>query len=510
MECFSLIKKNTYFDSVTLMGISKKLQALPGIEKVSVSMGTDMNKQLLVDGGFDDLLVKEASPNDLMIVCQHDGTSSNEEMLAQVEDSLKVRGGDGDEVVSHPRSLKTAQELVDGNVAIISVPGVYAAAEARKALNLGMHVMLFSDNVSLEDERALKELAHQKGLLVMGPDCGTSLVNGVGLCFANDVPRGDIGIVSASGTGAQELSVLLAGQGLGISQLIGTGGRDLKQEIGGITFLDALDALLEDDKTAIVALVSKPPAQEVVEKIKARLNAATKPVVVCFLGTESNASFENVVYVSTLEAAAAEVVKIKEGTLAIAPTLPFTSDSAKKQGSFVRALYCGGTLAQETKQIFAALAPERTIKSNFAKSEEEKLADVATSEFDTFLDMGDDHFTLGKPHPMIDPEVRNERIIQEAADPQTKVLLLDFVLGFGSHEDPVGAAYPALEKARELADKDGRDLVIMAYVLGTERDFQNKQVQIARLRELGVLVCDSNAQAARTAAQIVKETSSCQ
>src|SRR4030095_10708603 len=130
----------------------------------------------------------------------------------------------------------------DADIALISVPGDYAAAEALKALAQGLNVMLFFDNVAIADERAIKLYARARTLLVMGPDCGTAIVNGVPLGFANVVRRGDIGLVAASGTGLQEVTCRIHNLGGGISQAIGTGGRDLKDAGGGMPVLQGAAA----------------------------------------------------------------------------------------------------------------------------------------------------------------------------------------------------------------------------------------------------------------------------
>ncbi len=500
MKSLGLVRKNTYFDSVTLMGISKRLGTLAGVESVSVSMGTDMNKQMLKDTGFDDSPVEAASPNDLMIVCTYDDGIDHEALIADVEDALVVRSVDEGDTAERPKTLKTAYGQIKANLAIISVPGEYAGSEARKALKLGMNVMIFSDNVSIEDEAELKQYAHEHGLLVMGPDCGTAIINGSALCFANHVEQGPVGIVAASGTGSQEVSVLLSEKGLGISHLIGTGGRDLSEAIGGRMFLDAFAALEADEATTYIVLVSKPPHPDVADKVFERVDASSKPVVICFLGVDGEDS-ETIKHAPTLESAvlatlelAGKPTRIEE----LPASAEFTAALGLGHGGSVRALYCGGTLTEEARYIFNELLPDAEIHSNATKIESQKLEDVSHSVGNTFLDMGDDYFTRGKPHPMIEPEVRNDRIVSEAQDPATRVIILDFVLGYGAHMDPVGVALPALTQAIETA-------TIVAYVLGTDDDPQNKAQQVSRLRDLGVVVCDSNAQAARVAAAIIKE-----
>ncbi len=489
------------------MGISKRLGTLPGVESVSVSMGTEMNKQMLKDTGFDDSQVKDASPNDLMIVCTYDDGIDGEALIADVEDALVIRSTDDEGTAERPKTLKTAYGQIKSNLAIISVPGEYAGNEARKALKLGMNVMIFSDNVSVEDEAELKQYAHEHGLLVMGPDCGTAIIHGCALCFANHVEQGSVGIVAASGTGSQEVSVLLSDRGLGISHLIGAGGRDLSEAIGGRMFLDAFAALEADEATTHIVLISKPPHPDVADKVLEKVRASSKPVVICFLGVDGEDS-KTIKHAPTLESAALATLELagKPTRIEEFPTSKeFATALESGHGGNVRALYCGGTLTEEARYIFNELLPDAEIHSNATKIASQKLEDVSHSVGNTFLDMGDDYFTRGKPHPMIEPEVRNDRIVVEAGDPSTRVIILDFVLGYGAHMDPVGVALPALTEAIETAKAAGHPLTIVAYVLGTDGDPQNKAQQISRLREIGVVVCDSNAQAARVAAAIIKE-----
>ncbi|HEX6691252.1 MAG TPA: hypothetical protein VF110_08930, partial [Burkholderiales bacterium] len=351
------------------------------------------------------------------------------------------------------RSLAGALEQLPGaNLALISVPGAFAALEARKALERGLHALIFSDNVPLEDELALKRLARDRGLLLMGPDCGTALIAGTPVAFANVVPRGDIGIVSASGTGLQEVSCLVARLGGGVSHGIGVGGRDLDARIGALGMLAAIDALEADAGTRTIVLISKPPAPEVAKTVLERVKRGGKRYVVCFLGQDG----------TTLRDAAEQAVGKK--------IEPWNATAEKRKGT-VKGLYCGGTLCSEAKQIFAA----KGLQGH------------------SFVDLGDDEYTRGKPHPMIEPELRNEHVAAALADPKVGVILLDVVLGFGSHSDPAGTIIKVL---------NGKKPVI-ASVVGTEGDPQVFSRQVAALRAAGVVVAPSNAHAAELAAQLV-------
>ena len=262
------IRKNSYLDSVSLMSMSTKANAVDGVTLALLGMATPMNKEVLLNVGVSDPAVDAAKPSDLMVVIDATDDTIGAAIEAVNDILARKNKGSGDAAEVRYRTLDGAfSEVADTNLVIISVNGAFAAREARKALNAGKHVMIFSDNVSVEDELALKTLAHEKGLLVMGPDCGTAIINGVGLAFANAVRRGNIGIVGASGTGSQELSVRIHDFGGGVSQLLGTGGRDLSAEIGGISMIDSIRALDADPETAVIVIVSKPPAEEVADKV---------------------------------------------------------------------------------------------------------------------------------------------------------------------------------------------------------------------------------------------------
>lgn len=326
------IRKNTYLDSVSLMSMSTKANAVDGVTQALLGMATPMNKEVLRNVGVQDPAIDEARPSDLMIVV--DASDDTIAAAIQAVDDIlarKDKSAAGTAEVRY-RTLDGAfAEVPDSNLVLISVNGAFAAREARKALNAGKHVMIFSDNVSVDDERALKTLAHEKGLLVMGPDCGTAIINGTGLAFANAVRRGSIGIVGASGTGSQELSVRIHDFGGGVSQLIGTGGRDLSTEIGGISMIDGIAALDADPETAVIVVVSKPPAEEVADKVLAAAGAASKPVVVTFLGsTRTSSGYDNVTLVAgTKPTAIAAVVAsgVDESTL---DTHPLNSPSSRR------------------------------------------------------------------------------------------------------------------------------------------------------------------------------------
>jgi FdrA protein len=428
-------------------------------------IGSPSNKALLRGAGLLAAEGEAATPNDLIIAVRAVDEPAAAVAMDNLERLLSEHQASAPESLPHARGLAGALELLSGaNLALISVPGEFAAYEARKALGRGLHVLVFSDNVSLEEELELKTLAKERNLLLMGPDCGTALIAGTPLAFANVVPRGDIGIVSASGTGLQEVASLIARMGGGISHGIGVGGRDLDARIGALGTLAAIDALEEDPATAKIVLLSKPPAPDVAQRVLERLKASSKPCVVCFLGLEGGNSGQRAVHAGTLTEAAERAVGRK---------LPVTAPAQLKRITTgrVEGLYCGGTLCAEAELVFRrrGLAGHR------------------------FVDLGDDAYTRGRPHPMIEPEIRNDHIARAMADPAVGLVLVDLVLGFGSHENPAGILLKAIKGEKP----------VIASVIGTDQDPQVWSRQAALLREAGVVVAVSNAHAAELAASCV-------
>lgn len=495
----ALIKENTYFDSVSLMAITAQANAITGIKQAMIGMGTDMNKEVMRNVGLGSNEIEAASTGDLMIVIEMEEEEKLSSAMEQVEELFThKRKNDQTKEATYHTIQGAVKEQNDSNIAVISVNGLYAEREAREALENDLHVMLFSDNVDLESEIALKELAHEKGLLMMGPDCGTAIINNIGLCFANKVRKGNIGIVAASGTGSQEISVRIHDFGFGVSQLIGIGGRDLSEKVGGIMMLDAIQALEEDKETDVIVLVSKPPAKSVEKKVMDVVKNCKKPVVVYFLnGEEATVTEAGAHYAKRSKEAAIKAVVLAgadEQTLDTHPlNLPLIHEVQEKltnEQKYIRGLFCGGTLCEEA--MFAALETFDDVYSNVHPDPAHQLKDVNISQAHTFIDFGSDEFTSGKPHPMIDPSTRIERFLKEAKDPEVGVIAMDFVLGFGSHEDPVGVMLPAIFEAKDLAEAEGRHLEILGYVLGTELDEQNLAIQIQKLMDAGVTISSSS------------------
>ena len=511
MKIHNVVRKNTYFDSVTLMLISKQLKQLEGLDDVSVMMGTPANRVILKEANLLDAEGEGAGPNDLVLAFRAAEGIDVQAICKKIDEQMAKKASPGGkterEVVRS--SVRAYQESPDSNLAFISVPGEYAAMEAERALKFGKNVFLFSDNVSLEDEVNLKTLAGEKGLLVMGPDCGTAILNGKGIGFANKVAGGNIGLVAASGTGLQEVTCLLDALGLGITQAIGTGGRDLREAVGARTMLQALGLLLEDAATEIIILISKPPAKSVVDKILARLAGAKKKIILCFIGFEPDMAPPGVIMTSTLEEAAFQAASFhgkKPEILHSEAELAEWSRQAKLKLSagqkIVRALYAGGTLCYEAMHVLGKrLGP---LYSNTPLVKEYKISDAMIKGKHSAIDLGDDEFTMGRPHPMIDGTIRNEYIAAVAKDSETAVLLVDVVIGYGAGEDPAGDLAPVLVAAQKTAASIGNNLPIVAYVCGTNKDEQNKEDQQKKLREIGVMVAATNAEAARLTAMIAE------
>jgi FdrA protein len=500
-----LIQRNRYYDSVFLMRIGQELQQLPEVSKAIVVMGTPANLDSLRAVGFapeeSAVLIR---PND--VVTAIDGTS--EDAIDEATDQLKLllTGRTPDESgptgTPRPMTISEAVEIdPDVNLALISVPGPYAAREARQALRARLHVMLFSDNVSVEDEISLKDEAIERDLLMMGPDCGTALLNGAPLGFANVVRHGAIGIVGASGTGIQEISSLVHRLGGGISQAIGTGGRDLSTAVKARMTRFGIEALGADPATTVIVVVSKPSAPDVLETVVKTLEATTKRGVVHVVGGGAREAIGDIEFAGTL-ADAAELACAASGIDRSIPADPSAAVSAKNEtakglapvSGHVLGLFCGGTLAQETWHVFHRAGLE--VRSNAAADPALKAGPGAEETDHMIWDLGDDAFTVGRPHPMIEPSLRDDKVAQAADDPSVGVILVDCVLGYGAHPDPAGSLANAARRAIEVARQDGRRLLVVASVTGTDEDPQNRRQQVAALTKAGVLVAPSNAAAA--------------
>jgi succinyl-CoA synthetase alpha subunit len=499
------IKKGAYFDSVTLMRVGKELAAAPGVADAAVVMGTQSNRAILNSSGLLIPKFNAAGDTDLLIAVKASDAKAAETALAAADELLGKatrRTATGGEV--RPASLEGALKVLPGaNLALISVAGRYAGEVARRALESGLHVMLFSDNVALEQEIALKQFAQKRGLLVMGPDCGTAIINGVPLGFANAVNRGSIGIVAAAGTGSQEVSCLISNAGAGISQAIGTGGRDVKQEVGGIMFIEALKALAKDEQTRVILLISKPPHPQVLKRIEKVVKAIRKPVVTLFIGAGTNGQGP-----ATLEEAALQAVALARGQKPDAAArwladrdedlgaLAQSEAARRKKGQkYMRGLFSGGTFCAEAEVLLRDTLAD--LYSNVPLRGVKQLRDSLVSQGNTLIDLGEDEFTVGRPHPMIDYSLRNRRILEEAADPGTAVILLDVVLGYGANPDPAAELATVLRQT-------ARKVAVVCSVTGTDQDPQNRSRVATALRKAGAIVMPSNAAACKLAGRIIQ------
>ncbi len=497
------IRSSAYYDSVILMQLQRALAALPDVIDSGVVMGTEANLNLLVQSDMSAPEVEAAGADDLVIVVKAKTADAAQAALDQVDDLLTKRRSTTEHEY-HPKSLETAAEMAPGaHWVLISVPGRYAADVAKQSLELGKNVFLYSDNVSVEDEVSLKQTAANQGLLVMGPDCGTAIVNGVGLGFANHVRRGNIGIVAASGTGLQQVSSRIHQLGGGITHAIGTGGRDLSQPVGAITTRQALELLNRDPETTAIALISKPPSPHVAEKLIQDARELQKPVIVDFIGYAPPArQVDQVYFTGSFDETATLCIKLSEEPPSV-PSIPELDLEGFAAGQrYLRGLFSGGTLAYEAQIILQAYLPE--VYSNVPLSDETRLVDALESQEHSIVDLGEDEFTVGRLHPMMDNDLRIRRLDVEAADPEVAVILLDVVLGYGAHPDPASELAPAIEAAIRTAQDEERKLIVAAVVVGTDEDPQDLSSQIEQLKAAGAFVEMSNDAAVQYAGRIVQ------
>ena len=497
----TIVKKGSYHDSVVLMLLTNQISTIEGVKKVSIMMATPANKDIYRQSGLSTEELESASANDMVVVADVDDDAILDVIMEEVEEFFKKQStseGDKKGAESVKSWDKALGKLPDANLAVISIPGAYAALEADRALDEGMNVFMFSDNVTLEDEIKLKQKAHEKGLAVMGPDCGTGIIQGVPIAFTNNVTPGAIGIIGASGTGIQELTTIIDRLGEGVKNAIGTGGRDLSTEVGGITMMDMIEAMESDDSVKVLIIISKPPAKEVRDRISDRLSNFKKPVVTLFLGEKPEYHEENFYHAYTLDEAARLAVglvrgeEIKEGKVDVDDSQFFGAEEKKT----IKAYYSGGTLAGEAAML---IKDALNLKVPPQKAEGFMLK----TDGHIVVDLGDDVYTQGKPHPMIDPAKRIECMQDAIDDASTGVILLDIMLGYGSHEDMAGALLPSIVELRDKAKAEGRKLFFVATVCGTRRDFQSYDEAVSKLKEAGVIVCENNKLAVHTAIRAI-------
>ncbi|MCX8650505.1 acyl-CoA synthetase FdrA [Gilliamella sp. B2776] len=477
----SFIKKGSFQDSVSLMLISKKLSSLDEVDEVSVMMGTPANKSLLTATGFWSDIFNEASPNDICVAIKTHNDSINVVDLISVklENSLKniVQQQGSSKLLKARRYASAIQKLPDANLVLISIAGEYAADLAEQAIDDNKNVMIFSDNVPVTDEIRLKTKASSKDLIVMGPDCGTAIIAGAPLAFANVIPKGNIGVIGASGTGIQEVISQIALLNQGITQAIGLGGRDLSQEVEGISALTALKMLAADEQSQVIAFISKPPAENVRGKVIASMKLIKKPIVALFLGsTIDKAQDENIYFVKTLDEAARLACLLAKVEI-VAHQLH------KVANKTISGLYTGGTLASE-----AAILLAQELHLSVRKNHDKGI--LLDENGHKIIDLGDDFYTVGRPHPMIDPSIREQEISKLGEQKSVGVVLLDLVIGYGANSNPaesIIAGYKAASAARS-ADNP---LIAIATVTGSQQDPQCRRKQIDTLTENNIVVMDN-------------------
>ena len=514
MPIFTRILKNQYHDSVALMLATRELKNRAQIADAAYMMGTEVNKTLLKQGGLLNPAAAGAQANDLIIAVKGEGDVV--QILDLDEELLSTKKTQQEGVSTKSGTFRSALRAhPEFNTAVISIAGAFAPREAREALANGLNVLLFSDNVSLQDEIDLKKFALSRGLLLMGPGAGTAIINGVGLGFANAVPRGAVGIVSAAGTGLQEVSSLLARQGLGISQAIGTGGRDLSKAVGGLMFMAAIVSLQADVSTRLIVLISKPPDTEIAEKLIKKLANSPKPIVLCLLGAKPPTQIRsNLYFTRTLEECAlvAQSVyssldeppsrRIEKSDAALRAEILKKKISFEPGQAFIRALFSGGTLCYEAQVIWQDELSE-PVYSNAPLKADHQIPDISNCTGHCALDLGEEDFTVGRPHPMIDNELRIQRMKQEATDPQAALIMFDVVLGYGAHPNPAQELAEAINEIQLSESQKAHPLAFLSAITGTEADPQGYDQSKEVLEDAGVIVCGSNAQAARMAAYLV-------
>ena len=475
-------------------------------------MASERNKVLLEDIGISGTAIDSALPNDLIVAVIAETPEIVKSVLNDLDDALTA--------IDEGVSTSQLHTLEDGlfekplaNLAVLSIPGEYVYQEAQKALEANLNLFIFSSNVSLEEELELKRFAAERKLFVMGPDCGTSILGGTGIGFANAVRKGTIGAIGPSGTGLQEFTTQIHNSGYGIAHAIGTGSHDLSAEIGAITTIMALEALEKDPQIEVIAIIAKPPDRKVLEHLLARTASCSKPVIGCFIGMSDldNLATNGFHFARTIDDAVQTAIQLISGVEDQQKVGLTTQEreSAKKhrqnwssQQRYLRGLFAGGTFCYQSQQILEQAG--FTVYSNAPLDPQNKLTSVEESRAHTLIDMGDNDCTLGRPHPMIDSTMRNRRILSEGQDPTVAVILLDFILGFNASKDPVGELLESILVTKQTRKEQGGELTVVASICGTESDPQDLSIQREKLEDAGVIVFQSNARAALFCCELLR------
>lgn len=509
MSIFVKIEKNNYIDSLETLYATTLLNEQEGIVMGNIGMCNRTFLDVLEEIGLMTPEIEACTENDFVIVAESESADVFEAAVAEVNRHMDAKNGGQDEkecdtsevaIVAHP----------EVNLVQIAVPGDCAYEEAKKALMADKHICVFSNNVPLEDERKMKELARERGLLCMGPDCGVANINGAALVLSSITNRGPFGIAGASGTGIQHVAAILHEGGSGVTQTIGVGGNDLKDAIGGISMLMGLDALEQDPDTKYIVVISRKPGEKTLPLICDKLKQLTKPRVVLFMGCEREiVEATGSIWAENLDDCGIKALQLAGIAYSMGDEkeLDRLAEEAiagmAPEQKYLRGGYSGGTYMDEAMHVMAEEIGD--VWSNCPLKEAYRLPDSYQSRENTVIDYGEEEFTLGRPHPAIDPSIRRPAVLREAADPQVAVICLDFILTPPGHPDPAGYLTEDIIKAQEMAREHGRKLVFVASVLGTTADFQNIRQQEKELRQAGVIVCASNAQAARLAGKIIRK-----
>ena len=506
MELFVDIHKNEYHDSLELLLATSILEGMAGIGRCNIAMGTAYGVKLFQTLGLMSAEMEKADVTDLIIAAEAESRETFELRVKETFEQLMCKASE-QPVEAWITQEEALRAHPDAKVCVISVPGEYAKAEAMKALKNDMHVVLFSSSIAPQDELEMKTYARDHGLLCMGPDCGVVNLNGVAFLLGSKTRRGAFGICGASGVGVQHVGALIHAAGYGCSQIIGTGGGDLKATIGGLSMQTGIDALEDDPQTKYIVLISRKPDPDTLDKLLGRIRACAKPVIACFMGADqAQVEASGAIFAADLDEAAVQALKL------VGASCPLqTEDELEAMASeavqgmaagqkYLRGLFTGGTYCEEAMNTISRRLGK--VYSNAPLKPEWRLENSLVSVAHTCVDVGEDEFTQGKPHPTMEPSGRRPFILKEGADPETCVLLLDFIFAVSAHPDPVGVVLEDIKAAMEAARRRGGKLAVVASICGTDEDFQNLKEQERKLREAGVYVCRTNRQAAELAARI--------
>ena len=501
------IEKNKYVDSLETLFTTGVLNDQKGIEIGYVNMANKALKEALKTEGILTPEIDALSDSDFVIVAKCDSQASFDNALAVI--SRDIHGEKKENKKTYSSTVDALSAHKEANLCSIAVPGEYALEEVTKALNLGLHCVVFSNNVPLEDERKMKELAREKGLLCMGPDCGVANINGSALVLASINNRGPFGICGATGTGIQHVAAILHECGTGVSQTIGTGGNDLKEKVGGIMMQMGIEALDRDPDTKYIILISRKPAPSVLEPIFQKIEKCSKPVVVFFMGADrETVEKRGGIFASNLDDCAEKALNLigktyrKESMEEIREIARKATEGMAPCQKYLRGLYTGGTYMDEAMRAMEKEVGD--IYSNAPLEERLRLPDSTVTRENSCIDYGEEEFTEGRPHPAIDPSIRKPFILKEALDKEVAVIILDFILTPPGHPDPSGYVLDDVKKAMEEARKEGRKLAVVGVVLGTDADFQNKKDQVKKMEDAGCIMAKTNYSAALIASEIVK------